>query len=434
MRGGDASMDGSGTSQTTRSSEGLRATGRRAREPVRLRAARVAIVLAAAALIALAGIVLNKHDIALVDTLDKHVGDWRIALGSPRAKEQRSDIAIVLVTEETLLDYESRSPIDRLLLAELVRALDAAGARVIALDFIFDRRTRHDQTLLAALRESRAPVVLGAFDERIAAPVDSFAMQAAFMQAAGRPFGHVLLERKVGVMAGANNTVRLVAPPHEPPGGSGGGAANAGRRATAPPAAFSEEIARAAGVTPRGQTRVISWLRPPSSSEPLFVTLEVPRHAEGSLKPAMQGLLPASWREFVKGRIVLVGASMIDRDLHGTPLTVMEGGPTHGVYIQAQALAQILDGDRDIQVWPVWVTFLVTALIALLCLLAASVQGFNPRGSLYGILGLGLIGLASFIAFWLWRVDFPSIALATAWAAGGIVGFFSRWFFRRLGV
>ena len=67
--------------------------------------ARAAIALVLCALVAAAGLLMNQHNLALVDTLDKHIGDLRIALASPRSPAQRSDIAVVLITEETLLDY-----------------------------------------------------------------------------------------------------------------------------------------------------------------------------------------------------------------------------------------------------------------------------------------------------------------------------------------
>ena len=121
-------------------------------------------------LIATIGLELDQQDIALVDTLDQYVGDWRIALGSPQAEDQRPDIAIVLVTEDTLLDYQSRSPIDRNLLAELVRAVDAARPRAIALDFIFDRANTSDSALIAAVRGATSPIILGTIDERALRP------------------------------------------------------------------------------------------------------------------------------------------------------------------------------------------------------------------------------------------------------------------------
>src|SRR5262249_53343890 len=117
-----------------------------------------------ASLVAALGLVLDVLNINPVETLDKFVGDHRLAWLSSQAKAQRQDIAVVLVTEETLLDYESRSPISRTLLAELVKAIDAARPKAIGLDIIFDRRTAQDALLVAAVRRARAPIVLGAID------------------------------------------------------------------------------------------------------------------------------------------------------------------------------------------------------------------------------------------------------------------------------
>lgn len=376
-------------------------------------------------LIAAAGLLMNQYNLSMVDTLDKHIGDWRIALGSPRAPAQRSDIAVVLITEETLLDYESRSPIDRGLLAELIRAIDAGAPKAMALDLIFDRRTRSDDRLLAAIKEAKAPIVLGAIDRRIQGPPQSLALQAAFLAGAGRPVGHLMLERKTGTLAGAgDSTVRLVAGPVE--------SAAAGSHRD-PPEAFVDMIARSVGVAHRPEHREISWLRPPASGEPLFMVLRLPQHDPVSLKPALAGLFLDSWRELLKGRIVLVGAHMVDRDQHATPLSVLDG-TVPGVLIHAQALAQRLDGTRDIVRWPWWITFAVVTAVALACFGAARWMGLNPQGAAFGMAGLALIGLASFLAYWLWRIDFPSIALTAAWLGGGAGGFISDWLYRKLGV
>jgi adenylate cyclase len=384
-------------------------------------------------LIAAAGLVMNQYNLSMVDTLDKHLGDWRIALGSPRAPAQRPDIAVVLITEETLLDYESRSPIDRGLLAELIRAIDASAPRAMALDLIFDRRTRSDDRLLAALKGTKAPIVLGAIDRRIQGPQQSLALQAEFLAAAGRPVGHLMLERKTGMLAGASDsTVRLVAGPaagEESPRSDP--APSAVPRS--PPEAFADMIARSAGANHRPAYRDISWLRRPASGEPLFMVLRLPQHDPETLKPALAGLFLDSWRELLKGRIVLVGAHMVDRDQHTTPLSILEG-TVPGVLIHAQALAQRLDGTRDIVRWPWWIVFPIVTIVALACFAAARWTGLNPHGALFGLAGLALIGLASFLAYWLGRVDFPSIALTVAWLGGGAGGFGSEWLFRRLGV
>jgi CHASE2 domain-containing sensor protein len=100
----------------------------------------------------------------------------------------------------------------------------------------------------------------------------------------------------------------------------------------------------------------------------------------------------------LNGRIVLIGTSLLYRDQHATPLSVIEG-PTHGAMIHAQALAQRLDGNRDIVVWPWWMNLSNAAIVALGCFVAARKLGVNPRGLAFGVLGLIAIGLASFLAF-----------------------------------
>lgn len=383
------------------------------------------------AVVAFVGLMSDKYDLPLVATLDKFAGDWRIALGSPRASEQRPDIAIVMIDENTLLDYESRSPVDRRLLAEVLRAIDAAEPRAIAFDFIFDRPSRHDEELIAALRQSRAPVVLGAIDRRVTNnPEESFARQAAFLEKAGKPVGHVMLERKAGRLAsGSDSTVRMVAGP-SPPAPS---VAPGQKLAPAEFAdAFVDVIAKAAGIKHRPESREIAWLREPPGDS-LFATLPVPRHDPAAVKPALEGVVPESWKEILKGRIVLVGAAMIDRDEHLTPLSVRDG-PVPGVTIHAQALAQRIDGNRDVRQWPWPATLFVVTFVALVCFFAATLRLFRGRGWLFRGIGLAIIGVASAIAYALWRIDIPSSALMTAWLGAGFCGLYSDRIFGKLGV
>ena len=408
-------------------------------------ARRLALAIVAglyAGVVAAISLVLHRADLAIVHTFDKHVGDWRIALGSPLAAVQRSDIAIVLITEETLLDYESRSPIDRALVGELVRAIDSAGPKAIGVDLIFDRRTRNDARLLEALREAKARVVLGSVDARIAhIPAESLAIQAEFLKAAARPYGHLMLGRKESLLASHDSVVRYVAQPdgsgvRRPEaavvvGGTRGVPASA---AEASPEAFVDVLAAAAGIAVKPGVRLISWLRPPDAQTDLFATLALPRHSPDAVRPALDGLFQPSWRELLKDRVVLIGATMIDRDQHTTPLSVLDRSQMAGVLIQAQALAQRIDGNRDVREIPNWMVAVVAGVVALSCFLASRRHtGLNPHGLFYGLLGVVLIGTASFLAFWLWRIDIPSIALATAWALGGVGGFVSNWFYRPAG-
>lgn len=376
------------------------------------------IALLFSAVTAAVGLVLDEQDIAIVNTFDRFIGDHRIAWLSPQAADQRSDIAVVLVTEDTLLDYESRSPVDRGLLAELIRAVDAAEPKAIGLDFIFDRRTSEDQQLLAAIRDAKTPIVLGSIDTRVLVPRQSLAIQKEFLAAAGRPYGHFILERKTGLIAQRDSTVRLVGGRYPDDNG---------------PDAFSAMLARAAGFKHEPANRIISWLRPPADTD-LFTTIEIPQHDPATRKPKLEGVFLDSWRELLKGRVVLFGGSMIDRDLHTTPLSVIDNSVIHGVFIQAQALAQRIDGNRDIKQWPRLLTLAVVAGIAFACFIVAYALSLRPKSFYYELSGLVLIGLLSTAAFWLYRVDIPSIALATAWVGGAFGGHMTGGLFRRLGL
>ena len=64
------------------------------------------------------------------------LGDVRTAYLSDRLPSQHPHVAIVSITDETLKDSKVRQPIDRALLARLVDAVDAAGAKVIGIDIL----------------------------------------------------------------------------------------------------------------------------------------------------------------------------------------------------------------------------------------------------------------------------------------------------------
>lgn len=403
---------------------------------LRVRAIRGAVVAFIAVLVAGLGVVLHRFDLPLVDTFDRHVGDWRIALGSPKAAAQRQDIAIVLITERTLLDYESRSPIDRALLAKLVREIDAARPKAIGLDIIFDRRTRHDEPLFTALREAKSPVVLGRIVRwQQGMQQESLDIQDELLSRAGRPSGHLMLGRREGMLTTNDSVVRYIASPH--PGEAAGtvvGGARSGqaRRALAEP--FVDVLARAAQITHRPPNGIISWQRAPSPLVEVFTTIPIDRHKPEDLQRSDAFLLSDGDRSRLANRIVLIGAAMLDRDQHLTPLSVLDRSQVPGVMIHAQALAQRIDGNRDIHRLRDSISGLAAAAVALACFMIARHTGFSPRGVAYGPVGGALIALSSFVAYAHYRIDFPSIALATAWMGGGAAGFASDWIFRRLGL
>ena len=74
------------------------------------------------------------------------LGDVRTAYLSDRLPSQHPHVAVVSITDETLKDNKVRQPIDRGLLARLVDAVDAAGAKVIGIDILSRAERRRPTT------------------------------------------------------------------------------------------------------------------------------------------------------------------------------------------------------------------------------------------------------------------------------------------------
>src|SRR5215207_2117698 len=70
--------------------------------------------------------------------------DRRIAHFSDRHDRQHPKIAVIHVSEAEVDALPFASPVSRRMLGDLVAAIDAAGAKAIGLDFIFDRHTTEE--------------------------------------------------------------------------------------------------------------------------------------------------------------------------------------------------------------------------------------------------------------------------------------------------
>ena len=107
-----------------------------------------------AATLAFAVVFLSFRLLAPLAALETRFNDFQRVILAPKQETQDPRIAIVTLTEETLVQFPYRSPVDRLYLARLVKALGEAGARMIVLDILFDQPTEpeKDQALIDALR------------------------------------------------------------------------------------------------------------------------------------------------------------------------------------------------------------------------------------------------------------------------------------------
>jgi adenylate cyclase len=354
----------------------------------------------------LAGLVLVAASRAklLPAAPDKFTYDWRTYLLAEQAPQPRGDIAIVRIDERSLAGYHYVSPIDRGLIAEIVKRVDEAGAKAIGLDVIIDRPTepRKDTALAEAIRQARAPVILGAVDGRGGRARDGLAFQEDFIAKTGRSAGHIYFAAERDGLTLGDQAIRYMLPPSEEPPHR---------------ASFARLLADLDGKKPEPVSPLIFWRRPPASGgADLFTAFTVPAHRDANGDPK-GAALPESWRGALAGKIVLIGGGFKDRDVHLTPLTVASGEPVNGVGVHAQILAQLRDG-RSIYEMSWWVEFLIAAAVAGIGVHAARQWTLSGSGLITTTVAFLAIVAAGGILFWTMHIILPSATLFLAWALG----------------
>lgn len=276
-------------------------------------------ILGAAALVVIGALLWLPTVMPQVLRFEHWTADWRTSLLADTPAGQNADLALVLINNDTLKDYVS-SPIDRSLLARIVTAVDAAGAKAIGLDILFLKRTdaEKDKALVDALKSARAKVILGVVDERGDLQPFQREFQGQFIRAIGRPAGYLNFHYD------HDGVVRYTAGPNP--------------ASTAYPKSFARLLAEAGGAAPEGDSsRPIPWLGKPRDGSGTFLALA----AQDLLADAAKGAA-------LKGRIVLIGGDFPLRDRHRVPTTTRTGEMVAGLEIHAQIIAGLMDPKRTI--------------------------------------------------------------------------------------
>ena len=324
--------------------------------------------------------------------------DWRSALLSPRLDAPHDRVAFVAINDATLKDYIS-SPIDRGLLARVVRAVDAAGAKAIGVDVVFLKRTDPDKDdgLVAAIREAKAEVLLGADDERGRLEPFQREFQTEFIGRTGRTAGYLNLRRQ------PDDVVRYTARPN--PGG-------------AYPKSFARLLAEAGGATGVSDaSRPIPWLLGRDDDMHPFVVL-----------PAQDLLADPDLGAQIRNRVVIIGGDFRLRDRHRVPQTVRTGAHMPGAVIHGQIAAGMLEPQRVVhELDPLW----ARAFVAAVALAGIGLGWYLGLGTLVTYLGWGfataaLVAVDAFAYRYL-HLLLPFSLAALAWVAGITAGRGFRW-------
>jgi CHASE2 domain-containing sensor protein len=338
---------------------------------------------------------------------EHYMGDVRTAHLSDQLPSQHPSVAIVAITDDTLAGYRTYLPVDRDLLARVVEAVDAAGAKVIGLDFLFASPASDggEVLLIDAIRRANAKVVLAAADERIGLSEAQRDKQQAFFREVDRPAGYSNLATE------RDSVVRFMAQPYA-------------EGKPAYPKSFADLLAESGGsASPQTRGR-IAWLRTPLDGSDTFLTISAETLSRPPDDPVAQAL-----RAGLKDKIVLVGGVLREIDTHLTPLTNRPEEKMHGVAIHAQMVAQMVDGRSVGQLETN--TFSLRGALAAVAALGFLV-GWGLRRKRQGLLASGVasavIIAVDTIVFWRFRIILPLVLALAAWFLGEFSGrYLGRW-------
>jgi CHASE2 domain-containing sensor protein len=349
--------------------------------------------------------------------------DLVTSIFSTRPNSHHESIVLVEVSDDTLTGppyVPYVSPVDRALLEKLICAVDRAGAKVIGLDIILDRRTElnKDETLRRALHHTRAKIVVGA----IHVPKTGSSIQSEFFLAKGDgkdpAIGHLYLDENPSSLLVSDHVIRFMKPEKPVDVPAVGEVRNS----------FAEALAQAAGADFRPGSRYIDWLLPPNydkhhTPRSYFKSLFLASRKKGTpfLTIPAEFVLDSNNKDLsalFKNKIVIIGVNFFDRDQHLTPLS--RDNFFTGSFIHAQILAQLLD-NRSIRELS-WPALFLAALIA-----GYGGYWIGLRDNLWlEFCSVTILVLVGVFAFCLVRVIFPFTPILIVLVAGTAVGHYRQ--------
>lgn len=337
------------------------------------------------------------ENVSLAMLAENHLSDVRVAMLSP-PRPQSPNIAVVLITDETLANYPYRSPLDRLLIANLLTELEQAGAAAIGINVLFDRPTEpdKDQVLYERLRSLEIPVVLSRVSTTSGFSAEQIAFSKYYLKniATGLsliyrdPVDHTIRGSLLKLVQG--RTIQL---------------------------GFAATIVDALGLPLPGEERIFIDYRPGPDLEtspfPIYSAQQV-------------ALLP---RAALENRIVLIGADLGDSTRLRTPLSVLESSYSRdlpGVVIEAHILSQLLE-NRRLEIPSTQQKLLVVILMAILGCVVSLLRVRLLFKILISVALLPLAWIGAFSIYLTQQVLLPMVAPTLAFVVALILSAFWQW-------
>lgn len=253
-------------------------------------------------------IAVERFDV--LTSLDNVIQDWEISRLIP-PKPIYNDIVILAVNENTLRQFQYRSPLDRAFLSKVLKRVAEGKPKAIGLDFLFDQPTEpaKDAELKATLADLPVPLVVAYTENPSIVTPPQLAYLRSYVPLSRRAMANVAKDQ--------HGTARLVFP----------GEKDADGRYIV---GFDHALAAYAGVKTNAGLQPIVWTRPPAGEKSAFPEFEA---------QAVDFFPP----QLFANKIVLIGSdeSLVDR--HRTPFTsVSDKGTLAGIVIHAYSVATLL--------------------------------------------------------------------------------------------
>jgi adenylate cyclase len=289
----------------------------------------------------------ETRDIPVVSAAERALYDYRATdMAERHMVPQDPRVVMIVYNDQTLAELRKRSPLDRGLLAKVLRNIDALGAKAIGIDILFDQPQDEDDELAATLRAMKTPVAVGYADFATNADSIRFEQDRFLKSFLGRLNGTKAKPASVRL----NNQYGVTRLWPE-------------IRADLPPVLGRSMLAEAgeADRTLPGYTGAIAYRLSDSRDVPLFQTLPIQAFVDPSVAPY---LAPA-----IAGRYVLIGGDIVDTDRVATTLSEGADSPQPpGLQVHAEMIAQMLDGKRlprpaPLTLWAFAVLFVLMAVL-----------------------------------------------------------------------
>lgn len=320
---------------------------------------------------------------------------------------QDERITLVTYTDQTLEQLGKRSPLDRRMMAQALRAIDGMNPRAIGIDILIDQPQPEDAELIATMRAMHTPTFLAFASSNVdfGNPEQMQYWQEQYLRS-------FLQQVRSGPVRPASIRIDQDL------------ADGVMRRWPGPQPNLPTLLANAMTPGQRGffgYTGAIDYRIPDSPEVPIFTELPVEMLASlvsGELPPEESAAIAESLRPMIEGRHILLGGNIQLLDDLETPMSRQGAGAMKGMVVHAHMLAQALDGrmPRPIPDWLLWVAALVIVAGGAL---TAVLEG---RGWILGVAVIVQVGLIAAIPFLLEARDVETIHLpAAGWGAGWLL-------------